>query len=108
MSWGDSFWWPHSVKVRDVARTGSGPRPSSTQRPLPAEVLDEQELVRDIDGNEVVSSTRVTVPLDANVAPGALVTVWEGTPAQREAAVIAVARVIDDPPLPSHLVLRLK
>lgn len=107
MSWGDAFWLPHTVQVRDIKRTGAGPQPGAP-RELRAEVLDEQAIVRDASGEELVSSTRVTVALDANVAPGALVTVWAGTTAAREAVVLSVSRDVNDPPLPSHLVLRLK
>lgn len=105
----DAHFYPHSVSVRDLLGSGSVGTRYGNPRALRAEVLDEQELVRDRDGQEVVSSTRVTVPLDANVRVGSLVTVWAGTSAQREAEVLSVAR--DDngaSPLDSHLVLRLK
>lgn len=106
--WGALF-YPHVVSVRDRLGAGSVGVRYGPPRTLSAEVLDEQQLVRDRDGQEVVSSTRVTVPLDANVAVGALVTVWAATSAEREAEVLAVGR--DDngaTPLDSHLVLRLK
>lgn len=109
MSWPASFFFPHAVTVRDVVRTGSyGAEHADAARSLAAEVLDEQKLVRNDAGEEVVSSSQVTVPIDANVAPGALVTVWEGTSAEREAVVLSVQRDENDPPLPSHLVLRLE
>lgn len=77
-------------------------------RELIAEVKDEQRLVRTADGSEAVSSSTVTVPLESAVAPGALVTVWAETSAERESSVIAVAREENPPPLPSHLILSLK
>lgn len=80
----------------------------ATSRELGAEVKDEQRLVRTADGSEAVSSSTVTVPLESAVAPGALVTVWAGTSAERESSVIAVAREENPPPLPSHLILSLK
>lgn len=111
MSWDDAddpFWFPHTVTVRDVsAGGGMGPRPSDS-RSLSAEVKDEQKLVRNADGDEVVSSTQVTVPLEAAVRLGALVTVWAGSPGQREAVVLALGREENDPPLPSFLVLSLE
>ena len=102
------FFFPHQVQVKDrTAAGGTGPRHGGP-RTLRAEVLDKTELVRNTAGQEVVSSARVTVPLDAAVAVGALVTVWAGTPAQHESEVLAVSRDENAPPLPSHLILSLK
>ena len=107
MSWG-GFFYPHKVQVRDLQLGGLG-KSHGVARSLPAEVKDEQRIVRDRDGAEVVSSTQVTVDVDANVAPGALVTVWAGSPAQREAEVIAVTRAENgDTPLDSYLLLSLE
>ncbi|MFD4957145.1 hypothetical protein [Microbacterium sp. NPDC058389] len=107
----DEFFYPHTVSIR--ARVGGGSLGSryAAAHDVSAEVLDEQQLVRDRDGQEVVSSTRVTVPLDTNAPVGSLVTVWPGAGAgvTREAEVLAVARDDNgDDPLDSHLVLRLK
>lgn len=107
MSWG-TFFYPHTVLVRDIGR-GRGIGPSFGEaRSLDAEVKDEQRIVRNRDGKEVVSNTQVTVDLDANVAPGSLVTVWDGTSAERESEVVAVSRAENrDTPLDSYLVLSL-
>ena len=107
MSW-DAFFYPHTVEVRDVGR-GRGIGPSfGAPRSLAAEVRDEQRIVRDRDGKEVVSNTQVTVELSADVAPGSLVTVWKGSAAERESAVVAVSRAENsDIPLDSYLVLSL-
>lgn len=108
MSWPASFFFPHRITVRDyTAGAGDGPG-YGKPRDLIAEVKDEQRLVRTADGDEAVSSSTVTVPLDAEVAPGSMVTVWAGTSAEREATVIAVARDENPRPLPSHLILSLE
>lgn len=108
MSW-DGFFLPHTVKVR--AKTGSGGMGSSyaPATDSPAEVKDEQRLVRDASGAEVVSSTQAAVPLDPHVPLGSLVTVWPGQPSEREAKVLAVARNdnTDDVDLDSFQVLYL-
>lgn len=108
MSWPASFFFPHQVQVRDVDGGAGMGSSFSDPRAIAAEVKDEQRLVRAADGSEVVSSTTVTVPLAESVAPGALVTVWAGTSAEREASVLAVAREENSPPLPSHLILSLE
>lgn len=107
MSWDGPFWFPHTIRVRDaIAGGGRGPR-LGEPREVRAEVLDEQRLVRSADGREVVSSSRVTVPLEADVAVGSEVTVWPGRSAERTATVLAVGRDENDPPLPSQLILSL-
>lgn len=107
MSW-PAFFYPHTVKVRDRTSVGGLGTTYAAPRELQAEVKDEQRVVRNAAGQEVVSSTQVTVPLDAAVPVGSLVTVWAGTSAEREAEVLAVGR--DDntgTPLDSFLVLSL-
>lgn len=107
MSW-PAFFWPHTVQVRDVVTRGGLGTGHGTPRTIPAEVKDEQQLVRDRDGAEVVSSTNVTVRLDAPVTLGALVTVWAGTDAEREATVLRIGRHVESPPLESFAVLYLE
>lgn len=107
MTWND-FFYPHTVKVRNRiygGGLGSGYAPS---RDLQAEVKDVQTLVRDADGAEVVSSAQVTIPLPEDVPLGSLVTVWPGTPRQREARVLASAANPNDPPLDAYLLLSLE
>lgn len=108
MSWDDPFWWPHTVQVADDnGPTGMGGG-HATPRTIVAEVKDQQRLVRTADGSQAVSSTTVTVPIDAGVTASARVTVWAGTVHERSSTVIAVERDEDDPPLPSHLILSLE
>lgn len=108
MSWSDAIFYPHRVRVRDaLPATGAGER-FADPRELAAEVKDLRQLVRDVAGNEVVSSSTVTVKLAADVPPGSLVTVWPGSSAEREAKVIAVGRDENPPPLDSFLTLSLE
>ena len=107
MSWG-GFFYPHQVLVRDLVRAGGMGSSHGAARALAAEVIDTQTLVRDKDGREVVSSTRVTLPLPQHVPLGSLVTVWPGTPQEREARVLAASLNPNDPPLDAYLLLSLE
>lgn len=107
MSWG-AFWYPHTVRIRDALPAGGMGGGFGAARTLAAEVIDTQTLVRDKDGREVVSSSRVTVPLPQHVPLGSLVTVWPGMPRERTALVLAVAANVNADPLDSYLVLSLE
>lgn len=107
MSWG-AFFYPHVVSIRDLSGSGGMGDAYAAPRTVAAEVLDEQTLVRDADGREVVSSTRVTLPLPEHVPLGSLVTVWAGQDNEREARVLSAAVSPNDPPLDAYLVLRLE
>lgn len=91
MMW-PAFFWPHKVQVRDYRRGGGMGGGHTASRELTAEVKDERRLIRNTDGAEVVSSSQVTVPLGSNVPLQSLVTIWAGTPAEREAEVLQVGR----------------
>lgn len=107
MRWGKHF-YPHEVVVKDRAAGGGMGSTYAAPRTLECEVKDEQQLVRDANGAEVVSSSQVTLPLPQHVPLGSLVTVWPGTPAARETVVLAVDRHENPPPLDAHVVLSLK
>ena len=107
MTWG-GFFYPHQVLVRDLVRAGGMGSSHGAARALAAEVIDTQTLVRDKDGREVVSSTRVTVPLPQHVPLGSLVTVWPGGPSERTARVLAVAANPNGDPLDAYVVLSLE
>lgn len=108
MRW-PGFFYPHQISVRDLTDEGGLGSSWGSPRTLDAEVKDEQKLVRNAEGSEVVSSTQVKVPLDSDVAPGALVKVWAGTTAEREARVITVGRSDNrGTPLDSYLTLSLE
>jgi hypothetical protein len=87
-----AFFYPHIVSVRAYRAGGGMGGGFAPSRELAAEVKDERRLIRDRDGSEVVSSSQVTVPLGSNVPLGSLVTVWAGTPAEREATVLQAGR----------------
>lgn len=104
----EAFFYPHTVSIRSLTSAGGMGTTYGTPRNVAAEVRDEQRLVRDIDGSEVVSSTWVTVPITENVPIGSLVTVWPGTPLEREAQVLVVGTDDNtDSDLDSFLVLSL-
>ncbi|MBB1511976.1 hypothetical protein H5399_05075 [Tessaracoccus sp. MC1627] len=107
MSWG-TFWYPHTVTVRDLLPSGGLGGGFGAPRTLAAEVLDRQELVRDASGAEVVSSSQVSLPLPEHVPVGSLVTVWPGLPQEREARVLSAAINPNDPPLDAYLLLSLE
>lgn len=103
-----SFWYPHTVQVRDARPAGGLGGGFGPSRTLAAEVLDKQTLVRDASGTEVVSSSQVSLPLPEHVPVGSLVTVWPGLPQQREARVLASALNPNEPPLDAYLLLSLE
>lgn len=108
MSWPRSFFYPHSVIIRAyVEGAGMG---SSLADPVTsiAEVKDESQLIRTDRGDESTSGTQITLPLTAVVPLDSEVTVWSGTPAERTAVVIKVARDENPPPLPSHQIVYLE
>lgn len=99
-------WTPHEVSVRPlVANGGLGPQFGSPVT-VPAFVLEQQTLVRDATGAEVVSSTQVYVGFDVAAPPGSKVTVWPGTAGTREAVVISASRAAH-PTLPAFQTLAL-
>lgn len=107
VTWPAAFFFPHVVAVQDLTGSGGMGETYGPSRDVVAEVIDERTILRGQDGQEVVSSTRVTVPLEAEVPVGSLVTVWPGGTAERTAEVLRVGRDDNPPPLPSHLVLYL-
>jgi hypothetical protein len=106
--WQDDFWFPHTVTVEDTRGSSGMGQSWGPPRELRAEIKDEQRLVRTATGEQSVSSSTVTVPLDSDVTAGSLVTVWPGTVHERQSRVIAVERADNDPDLGSHLVLSLE
>ncbi|WP_104128231.1 hypothetical protein [Cryobacterium sp. Y57] len=108
MSWDDPFWYPHTLSIRNALSAGGMGTGYGTARTVRGEVKDEQRLVRNSAGAEVVSSSSVTVPIGEHVPVGSLVTVWPGTSRERAAEVLAVG--VDengDDGLDSFLVLSL-
>lgn len=109
MSWDNPFFWPHEVQVRPLLPGGGyGPRLGELGPRIRAEVADQQRLVRGVDGVQVPSSARVTVPIDTVAPLGSEVTIWPGTVRARTAAVIATSLEDNGAPLGSQLVLSLQ
>jgi O-phosphoseryl-tRNA(Cys) synthetase len=106
--WPDAVFYPHTVHVEDLLGSGGMGKRFGSEREVAAEVRDEQTVVRDADGQEIVSSTTVTVKLAANVPNGSRVTVWKGKAGERTAHVVKVGREENPRPLDSFLVLSLE
>lgn len=98
---------PHDAIVS--ALTGSGGMGDTFAAPVtvPAFVVEEQKVVRDAQGVEVVSSTQVHCGFDVIAPPGSLVTVWPGSIGEREAKVITSLRAAH-PRLPAFQTLALE
>lgn len=107
MKW-SAFFYPHTVAVADLLRSGGMGARFAPARELPGEVRDEQHLIRGADGAETVSSSRVTLALPQVVPVGSKVTLWPGTENERTSLVLAVAREENAPPLAAFLVLSLE
>lgn len=97
---------PHTVSVRDRAAGGGMGGGHAAARSVHAFVVDEQKVIRNPAGEEVVSNTQVSVDIDETIPVGSLVTVWVGDPSEREAKVEAITTLRHDR-LPSHHVLHL-
>lgn len=106
-------WTPHTVAVRPFAGIGgSGPIYGETYTLSPADgrgvyLEDAREVVLDSDGTEVVSSTRFFCNFEDAPPEKSRVTVWVGTPFEREAPVVRVAR-FSHPEFPGYAEVRLK
>lgn len=98
--------WIHTVTVKTYLGAGAyGDRFADPTPPVPCYVEDDIHMVRDADGNEVVSSSTVYADLaKAALFPvGSLVT----TPAGREARVIGLGRLDAADPDLDHCVIHL-
>lgn len=98
---------PHEAKVRAFTGEGGLGKTYADEVTVAAFVVDEQQIVRDPRGAEVVSSTQVHCGFDVDAPPGSLVTVWPGTAGQREAEVLTSLRAAH-PRLPAYQTLALK
>jgi len=83
----DSF-LPHTVLIRPLTGSGGAGPVYGSQVPAEAFIEDVREVVRDQNGAEVVSDTRVHVRPETLVPVGSKVTVWAGTTDEREAKVV--------------------
>lgn len=80
---------PHKVKLEAYNGASSTGSTFAVATVKPAFVEDHQQLVRDGNGHEVVSATRVFLNPEDFVPAGSRVTVWIGNPQERTATVIA-------------------
>lgn len=93
---------PHTVTVRDYLGDGGlGPVHSETRTIDRAFAEDDRKLVIDTAGQEVVSNSQVVVDFDQQIPVGSLMTIWPGTPGEREALVITTSRH-HHPTIPSY------
>lgn len=97
---------PHKVDIQAKTGTTATGTKWAAVVTVRASIEDNQELVRDQAGNEVVSSTTVFVDPENVVPAGSKVTVWKGLPNQRTAVVLAVAAPSNR--YLSHVKLRLE
>lgn len=81
-------WWVHTVQVSPFLGDGAYGPQYGPQTPLLCFVDDKRSLVRDSDGAEVVSSSRIMAPAGTTtLTPGTRVTL----PSGREGTIISVA-----------------
>lgn len=97
---------PHTVSIRAYEGTGGGGPVFADPVDASAFAEDEQKVVLDGSGAEVVSTSVVYVNLDVTAPPGSLVTVWPDLPHARQARVV-VSELHHHPTLPSYQTLRL-
>jgi len=81
----------HTVTVRRLIRGGGMGDRYAAPVDMTCWVVDEQKIVRDAGGAEVLSNTQVSVNLGDAVPLGSLVTVWPGEAMEREAPVLAIS-----------------
>lgn len=70
-------------------------------------ISDKRRYVRDRDGNQVISESRIALDLPEHDVPeGSLVTIWRGTAQERETTAI-VTSVADWPRMPHFIEISL-
>lgn len=103
-------WWRHQITIERLTGTGAfGDEYDEPEDPIPLGFIDDRRrMVRDADGNEVVSETTVMLPIGtAEVPLGSRVTLPAAFGA-RESTVLAVSRHDGGgQPTPDHLELAL-
>lgn len=72
-----------------------------------AAISDTRKLVRNSDGQEVVSSTQVVLDPEHQLPAGSLVTVWRGRAREREALLISES-FGEFPKLPSLVLIAIE
>lgn len=96
----------HTIMVWQSVQTAYGLRKGAERQISGCMVVEENKLVRDSNGSEIVSTAQAAIPPEArqNLEPGTMVRL----PSGRETTIISVGSV--DPlslPLPSFVLLNL-
>lgn len=99
----------HRVTIEPYEGEGAyGPTFGTAVTNVPAFVEDRRRLVRDRNGDEVVSETTVIVKPTVTCPAESRVTVWPGTSRQRTARVVVASRHDGGGlPTPDHLEIAL-
>ena len=87
----------HRVNIQPISKVGSSVSPGygEGRKGIHALVIDKRSRVVDqrvsseTKGQEILSSAHILLRAEQWVAPGSLVTVWPGTPMERECEVVA-------------------
>jgi len=97
---------PHRVIVTPLEGAGGMGKTYGDPCEIPALVEDGNRMVRNADGEEVVSTAQVHCDFAWHVPVGSIVTIWPDTARERDAEVISVGGSIH-PSVPGHQTLAL-
>lgn len=83
---------PHKVDLHPLAGVTAGGRTSKASIVnVRAFVEFDDELVRDDNGSEIVSSAKVTLDPENAIPLGSTITMWKGTPDERHAKIVKLS-----------------
>ncbi|WP_146114015.1 hypothetical protein [Arthrobacter sp. MYb211] len=99
---------PHKITYKPLL--GQGPNGQVYGAPVEIErayVEDKVQVIKIADGADVASSSFIVVDPDVVIPPESLITVWTGTPRERESRLMQ-SNYFQHPSAPSHVVLYLE